>query len=218
MPDPSFTKSCILRRMSVPPTSPAKPLIYLASASPRRSALLTQIGVAHRVAAVAIDESVAGDEAPEKYVTRLAALKADTLWESLPRDERLPVLGSDTTVVVDRSILGKPADENDCVRILQLLSGRTHQVHTAVAVRSASGSEVRLSISDVTFRDLTQGEMRAYWRTGEPADKAGGYAIQGRGAVFIRHIAGSYSGIMGLPLFETAELLSAHQIASEVQG
>lgn len=204
------------------PISSAKPLIYLASASPRRSALLTQIGVAHRVAPVAVDESVAGSEAPEKYVTRLAALKADTLWDRLPSAERLPVLGSDTTVVVDRSILGKPADEDDCVRMLQLLSGRTHQVHTAVAVRSPKGSEVRLSISDVTFRDLAPAEMRAYWRTGEPTDKAGGYAVQGRGAVFIRHIAGSYSGIMGLPLFETAELLAAHQVvdswANEVQG
>lgn len=208
--------------MSVPATSFANPLIYLASASPRRSALLAQIGVAHRVAPVAVDESVAEAEAPEKYVSRLAALKADTLWEKLPGDERLPVLGSDTTVVVDRTILGKPADENDCMRILQLLSGRTHQVHTAVAVRSARGSAVRLSVSDVTFRELSQAEIRAYWRTGEPADKAGGYAVQGRGAVFIRHIAGSYSGIMGLPLFETAELLAAHRIvdfqANEVQG
>jgi len=218
MPDPSSNKSCILWRMSVLPTSSAKPLIYLASASPRRSALLTQIGVAHRVAPVSVDESVAGAEAPEKYVTRLAALKADTLWDRLAEHERLPVLGSDTTVVVDRTILGKPVDESDCLRMLQLLSGRTHQVHTAVAVRSARGSEVRLSISDVTFRTVAEAEMRAYWRSGEPVDKAGGYAIQGRGAVFVRHIAGSYSGIMGLPLFETAELLAAHQITSEVQG
>lgn len=208
--------------MSVPPSSFAKPLIYLASASPRRSALLTQIGIAHRVAPVSVDESVAGPEGPEKYVTRLAALKADTLWRSLPSNQRLPVLGSDTSVVVDQAILGKPADEGDCLRMLQLLSGRTHQVHTAVAVRSAAGSEVRLSVSDVTFRELTTAEMRDYWRSGEPADKAGGYAIQGLGAIFIRHIAGSYSGIMGLPLFETAELLAAHRIvdvqASEVQG
>jgi len=198
--------------MSVLPTFSAKPLIYLASASPRRSALLAQIGVAHRVAPVAVDESVAGAEAPADYVRRLAALKADTLWERLPSDDRLPVLGSDTSVVVDRTILGKPTDEADCLRILQLLSGRTHQVYTAVAVRSAAGSDVRLSVSDVTFRDLTPAEMRAYWRTGEPADKAGGYAIQGRGAIFISHIAGSYSGIMGLPLFETAQLLAAHRV------
>ena len=213
--------------MSVSPVSSAKPLIYLASASPRRSALLTQIGVPHRIAPVPVDESVDGAEAPEKYVTRLAALKADTLWQNLPVDERLPVLGSDTSVVVDRTILGKPVDESDCLRMLELLSGRTHQVHTAVAVRSAAGSEVRLSVSDVTFRDLSRAEMRAYWQTGEPADKAGGYAIQGRGAVFIRHIAGSYSGIMGLPLFETAELLAAQSIfdirpinvgSGEVQG
>lgn len=206
--------------MSVTQSSSANPLIYLASASPRRSALLAQIGVAHRVAPVAVDESVAGAEAPEKYVTRLAALKADTLWQSLPENQRLPVLGSDTSVVVDQTILGKPADETDCLRMLQLLSGRTHQVHTAIAMRSAAGSEVRLSVSDVTFRDLTKAEMRAYWQTGEPADKAGGYAIQGRGAIFIRHIAGSYSGIMGLPLFETAELLAAYRVvgASEVQG
>lgn len=202
--------------MSVLPNSFANPLIYLASASPRRSALLAQIGVAHQVAPVAVDESVVDAEAPESYVTRLAALKADTLWDSLPTERRLPVLGSDTTVVVDRSILGKPADEQDGMRMLRLLSGRTHQVHTAVAVRSATGSEVRLSTSDVTFRELTEAEMRAYWRSGEPVDKAGGYAVQGRGAVFIRHIAGSYSGIMGLPLFETAELLAAHRIESVV--
>jgi septum formation protein len=204
--------------MSLSPSSSANPLIYLASASPRRSALLTQIGVAHRVAPVAVDESVVEGEAAEKYVTRLAALKADTLWQSLPEGQRLPVLGSDTSVVVDRAILGKPADEADGLRMLQLLSGRTHQVHTAVAVRSAAGSEVRLSVNDVTFRDLTKAEMRAYWQTGEPADKAGGYAIQGRGAIFIRHIAGSYSGIMGLPLFETAELLARNVRSSEAQG
>ena len=202
--------------MSVSPSSSAKPLIYLASASPRRSALLAQIGVAHRVAPVAVDESVSAAETPKTYVTRLAALKADTLWDSLPSKQRLPVLGSDTSVVVDRSILGKPVDAADCLRMLQLLSGRTHQVHTAVALRSQAGSEVRLSVSDVTFRELSTTEMRAYWQSGEPADKAGGYAIQGRGAIFIRHISGSYSGIMGLPLFETAELLAGHNIG--VQG
>jgi septum formation protein len=111
-------------------------------------------------------------------------------------------------VVVDNAILGKPADEDDCLRMLQLLSGRTHQVHTAVALRSAAGNDVRLNISEVTFRELTMAEMRAYWRSGEPSDKAGGYAVQGRAAVFIRRIAGSYSGIMGLPLYETAELLA----------
>lgn len=205
--------------MSLPASSTAKPLIYLASASPRRSALLAQIGIAHQVAPVAVDESVASAEAPATYVTRLAALKADTLWRRLTEPERLPVLGSDTTVVVDERILGKPADEDECVRMLQLLSGRTHQVHTAVALRSAAGSDVRLSVSEVTFRELSMHEMRTYWRSGEPADKAGGYAVQGRAAIFISRIAGSYSGIMGLPLFETAELLAAHKITiAEVQG
>jgi septum formation protein len=204
--------------MSVLLSSIAKPLIYLASASPRRSALLAQIGVAHKVAPVVVDESVVRAEAPEKYVSRLAALKAETLWQSLPEPERLPVLGSDTTVVVNDSILGKPADEDDCVRMLQLLSGRTHQVHTAVALRSASGSAVRLSISEVTFRELSMTEMRGYWRTGEPADKAGGYAVQGRAAMFISRIAGSYSGIMGLPLFETAELLATQKITMSLPG
>jgi septum formation protein len=204
--------------MSVLSSFSAKPLIYLASASPRRSELLAQIGIAHQVAPVAVDESVQSDESPENYVSRLAAMKADTLWQRLPAAERLPVLGSDTSVVVDHAILGKPADEDDCVRMLQLLSGRTHQVHTAVALRSAAGNEVRLSISDVSFRELTMAEMRAYWRTGEPADKAGGYAVQGRAAMFIRRIAGSYSGIMGLPLFETAELLESQKITAEVRG
>ena len=204
--------------MSVHSSSTAKPLIYLASASPRRSALLAQIGVAHQVAPVAIDESVASAEAPETYVTRLAALKAETLWRRLTEPDRLPVLGSDTTVVVDNSILGKPADEDECVRMLQLLSGRTHQVHTAVALRSAAGSDVRLSVSEVTFRELSMTEMRGYWRSGEPADKAGGYAVQGRAAVFISRIAGSYSGIMGLPLFETAELLAARKITTHLAG
>ena len=204
--------------MSVPLSSTANPLIYLASASPRRSALLAQIGVAHKVAPVTVDESVAGAESPASYVTRLAALKAETLWRRLTEPDRLPVLGSDTTVVANDSILGKPADEDECVHMLQLLSGRTHQVHTAVALRSAAGSDVRLSVSEVTFRELSMAEMRGYWRTGEPADKAGGYAVQGHAAIFISRIAGSYSGIMGLPLFETAELLAARKITTDLSG
>lgn len=204
--------------MSVHLSSSAKPLIYLASASPRRSALLAQIGVAHKVAPVTVDESVAGAEPPATYVTRLAALKAETLWRRLTEPDRLPVLGSDTTVVANDSILGKPANEDECVHMLQLLSGRTHQVHTAVALRSAAGSDVRLSVSEVTFRELSMAEMRGYWRTGEPADKAGGYAVQGHAAIFISRIAGSYSGIMGLPLFETAELLAARKITTDLSG
>jgi septum formation protein len=182
-------------------------LIYLASASPRRSALLSQIGVRHRVRAVDVDEQLGPNEAPARYVERLAALKAETLWSQLVESERAPVLGSDTTVSLDEHILGKPLDEADGMRMLGLLSGRTHQVYTAVALRRAGGCDTRVSVSDVTFRALSEAERRAYWATGEPADKAGGYAVQGLAAVYIERIAGSYSGIMGLPLYETAALL-----------
>jgi septum formation protein len=184
-------------------------LIYLASASPRRSALLTQIGVAHRIRPVDVDEGIGSGESPANYVERLAVLKAETLWAQLAESERRPVLGSDTTVAVDDEILAKPRDERDGLRMLRLLSGRTHQVYTAVALRHAGGCAARVSVSDVAFRRLSEEECSAYWRTGEPAGKAGGYAVQGRAAVFIERIAGSYSGIMGLPLYETGELLRA---------
>jgi septum formation protein len=184
-------------------------LIYLASASPRRSALLTQIGVAHGVRPVHVDERIGPGESPARYVERLAVLKAETLWGQLVGSERRPVLGSDTTVAVGDEILAKPVNERDGLRMLRLLSGRTHQVYTAVALRHAAGCAARVSISDVAFRNLSEEECSAYWRSGEPADKAGGYAVQGRAAVFIERIAGSYSGIMGLPLYETAELLRA---------
>jgi len=184
-------------------------LIWLASASPRRSALLTQIGVAHRVRAVAADERVLAGEEPSRYVRRLARLKAQTLWQRLDAAERLPVLGADTAVTIGTEILGKPTDEDDCVRMLQSLSGRTHQVFTAVALRTDHLNDVLLSVSDVTFRALTGEEIHEYWASGEPADKAGGYAVQGLAAAFIERIAGSYSGVMGLPLYETAQLLTA---------
>lgn len=182
-------------------------LIYLASASPRRSALLRQIGVAHRVQPVDVDERLLAGETPVRYVERLATLKADVLWGKLPEAQRAPVLGADTTVVIDGQVLAKPDDEADGLRMLRLLSGRTHQVCTAAALRDASGARTRISVSEVRLRAVSEEECRAYWRSGEPADKAGGYAVQGLAAAFIEHIAGSYSGIMGLPLFETAELL-----------
>jgi len=184
-----------------------KSLIFLASASPRRSALLTQMGVRHEIRPVDIDEQILGGELPAAYVRRLALAKAEALWSRLGDEERQPVLGSDTTVALGNDILGKPLDQADGLRMLQRLSARTHQVYTAVALRHAGGCESRLSVSDVTFRALSSMEMAAYWRTGEPADKAGGYAIQGRAAAFIERIAGSYSGIVGLPLYETGELL-----------
>lgn len=185
----------------------SKPLILLASASPRRSALLTQIGVSHTVRPVDIDESVRPGEAPAEYVYRLARTKAEVLWDGLAVGDRLPVLGADTTVALGEHILGKPANSAELLQMLRRLSGRTHQVYTGVALRSERGVQLRLSVSDVTFRALTDIEIIAYWETGEPADKAGGYAVQGRAAMFIERIHGSYSGIMGLPLFETAQLL-----------
>jgi septum formation protein len=188
--------------------NPPNSLIYLASASPRRSALLTQIGIRHRVRPVDLDESRRAGEHPQEYVQRLAREKAAALWTSLPATQRLPVLAADTTVALDDEILGKPSDERDAVRMLSRLSGRTHQVYTGVALLASSGSNDRVSVSEVQFRTLSADEMRAYWRTGEPADKAGAYAVQGLAAAFIERIAGSYSGIMGLPLFETAELLA----------
>jgi septum formation protein len=189
------------------PAHHLNPLIFLASASPRRSALLTQIGIVHEVRPVDIDESIAPAEVAAAYVQRLARCKAETLWEQLPAAQRRPVLGADTAVVLAQQILGKPRDAADHYRMLQSLSGRTHEVHTAVALCYDKTVQVRHSVSQVTFRALQEQEMVAYWRSAEPIDKAGGYAIQGLAAVFITGIRGSYSGIVGLPLFETGELL-----------
>jgi septum formation protein len=183
-------------------------MILLASASPRRSELLRQIGVAHAVRPVDVDESVRPGEAPSAYVLRLAEAKAAALWDRLAEGERHPVLAADTTVALEGEIFGKPADASEARAMLGRLSGRTHEVHTAVALRHAGGAGARLSTSQVSLRELDPAEIDAYWSTGEPADKAGGYAVQGRAAVFIRHIAGSYSGVMGLPLYETWELLA----------
>ncbi len=182
-------------------------MIYLASASPRRSALLQQIEVAHEVRPVDIDETPRPGEPPGQYALRLAEAKAEALWAQLGTDERLPVLAADTTVALGDVILGKPADRADAVRMLGQLSGRVHEVHTAVALRHAGGGETRLCTSTVAFRRLSAAEIDWYWNTGEPADKAGAYAVQGHGAIFIRHLAGSYSGVMGLPLYETWELI-----------
>lgn len=188
-----------------------QPVIRLASTSPRRRELLAQIGVPHVVTGAHIDESVRPGETPRDYVQRMARSKALTVWG---QDGSLPVLAADTTVVLGSEIFGKPADEADCLRMLTALSGRVHQVLTAVALASAQGIALRMSASDVRFRTLTANECADYWRTGEPRDKAGGYAIQGKAAVFIETVNGSYSGVMGLPLFETAELLRAAGVPS----
>jgi septum formation protein len=182
------------------------PVVCLASVSPRRRELLSQIGVPHTVVGADIDETAHRGEAPRDYVLRMARQKALTVRE---RGERLPVLAADTTVVLDDVIYGKPRDRADGIAMLGRLSGRTHEVLTAVAVADARGVDLRLSVSTVRFRGLTAEECAAYWDTGEPRDKAGGYAVQGGAAVFIESLSGSYSGVMGLPLFETAELLRA---------
>ena len=188
-------------------------LLWLASASPRRVELLRQLGVPHRQRSASIDETPWVGEPAADYVQRMALSKARALQQQLASGSSpassLWVLGADTTVHVAGRILGKPADEQEFLGMLQALSGTTHEVLSAVALISPAGESIRLSVTEVSFKSLTRDEMLAYWRTGEPRDKAGGYAIQGFAAAFVRHLAGSYSGVVGLPLFETAELLQA---------
>jgi len=188
------------------PAPPSQPAVCLASMSPRRRELLAQIGVPHRVSAPHIDETVRPGEPAADYVVRMARSKALTVADTSPG---LPVLAADTIVVIDERILGKPAGAAEGLAMLEQLSGRSHAVLTAVALASRAGLAFRLSASEVRFRRLSRAECLSYWESGEPHDKAGAYAVQGRGAVFIEHLAGSYSGVMGLPLYETAELLRA---------
>ena len=184
----------------------AASLLTLASVSPRRRELLAQIGIAHVVSAADIDETPRPGEAPADYVVRMACAKARAVRE---RSTELPVLAADTIVVIDGLILGKPRDRADGMAMLARLSGRSHQVLTAVALATAGGIAFRVSTSEVRLRAVTPAECTAYWESGEPRDKAGGYAIQGRGALFIEHLSGSFSGVMGLPLYETGQLLAA---------
>lgn len=185
--------------------------VYLASASPRRGQLLLQIGVYFQVLGVSVDESVVAGEDPAGYVSRLAGAKAAAglARSAASGSSERPVLAADTAVVIGGEILGKPADRADALRMLRLLSGRTHEVLTCVALAAGGRTSISVSQSEVTFRDITAAEAAAYWATGEPVDKAGGYAIQGLGAVFVAQLRGSFSGVMGLPLFETARLLQA---------
>lgn len=191
---------------------PTHPQIILASASPRRRELLQQIGVRFQVMVSNTEETPARDEAAEDYVRRVALAKARAVWLRLSPQEQCPVLGADTEVVLDGALLGKPADRNSGLAMLERLSGRTHAVLSAVALVYGDSESLRVSRSMVGFRHTTAREREAYWNSGEPADKAGGYAVQGLGAVFINRLEGSYSGVMGLPLFETAELLREHGI------
>jgi septum formation protein len=191
----------------------ATPFVYLASNSPRRRELLGQVGVAFKIftlnVADEVDETPYPGEAPAEYVQRVARTKATAAWDRV-RIERLPahpLLAADTTVAVASRILGKPLSAGAAEDMLRALSGRTHQVYTAVAVAWNNGIETALSESNVTMRALSETEIAGYVSTGEPMDKAGAYAVQGRAAIFIERIEGSYSGVMGLPLFETANLL-----------
>ncbi len=189
--------------------------IYLASQSPRRSQLLDQIGVAHRLLLASPDEdaesleAVRGQEAPARYVARVTGLKLDAAVQRLQRHglPAAPVLCADTTVCLGRQILGKPTDAADARRILSLLSGQTHRVLTAIAVQKGRQRVAAVSESWVRFAPLTSAQINAYVASGEPMGKAGAYGVQGRAAVHIDQIKGSYSGIMGLPLFETAQAL-----------
>ncbi|HVO87040.1 MAG TPA: Maf family protein [Casimicrobiaceae bacterium] len=196
----------------------AVPHIYLASRSPRRQILLEQLGVQFdtlmlREAAGrdrdVVEEALDGEPAAH-YVERIARTKAQVGWQRM-QNRRLtsrPVLAADTEVVLEGTIFGKPHDANDATAMLRKLAGRTHQVHTAVALRWDDRTEVEVVTSQVTLRSLSATEIRHYIATGEPLDKAGGYAIQGKAAAFVARLEGSYSGVMGLPLCETALLLA----------
>jgi len=180
--------------------------IYLASRSPRRQELLQQVGVHYELLPVTVDETPAAGEEAADYAQRLALAKAEAGWSSLAGKNPLPVLGADTVVVANATIMGKPRDRQQAIEMLQVLSGATHTVLTAVALVTEDRL-VRLNTSHVTFRTLSLSECEAYWESGEPLDKAGAYAIQGLGAAFITRLEGSYSGVMGLPLFETVDML-----------
>ena len=185
-------------------------VLRLASASPRRRQLLDLIGVPHVVTPADIDETPHPGEAADGYVMRLAREKAEAIWA---RHQDLPVLAADTTVVIDSQILGKPESLSDAQEMLGKLSGREHLVHTGIALRNVRGTQVGISTTRVTFLPLSAAQIGAYWASGEPQGKAGAYAIQGLGAVFVSNISGSYTGVMGLPLFETAAMLREQGIA-----
>lgn len=188
-------------------------LLYLASASPRRRELLLQIGVAHRRIDAPIDESVLPGEMPAAYVERLARAKAAAGLAALGQGDACCVLGADTAVVLDGRILGKPESRADGLAMLAALSGRAHEVLTAVAVADGARCRAQVVSSRVHFRPIAPAEQQAYWNTGEPQDKAGGYAIQGLAAIFVDRLEGSYSAVVGLPLAETAALLGEFGIA-----
>jgi septum formation protein len=193
------------------------PRIYLASQSPRRRELLKQIGIRYEILLlrsdsrrkVCVDETPHAGEVPVDYVQRICRDKARAGWQtlSLRNLPLLPVLAADTTVTLDGKIIGKPDDNEHAAGILRMLSGRQHQVHTAVAMSFGERLEMRLSTTAITFDTLSEERISRYLLTNEAHDKAGAYGIQGHAGAFVKHIEGSYSGVMGLPLYETVELL-----------
>lgn len=199
------------------PFDTRNPRLYLASRSPRRRELLTQMGILFDTLAFRtpprqdddVDETALDGELPWTYVERVARLKAEHGWRTVEMRRLMPqlVLAADTTLEFNGDIIGKPADAADAQAILRRLSGQTHRVLTAVAVSFEGRIESAISISDVTFGNISDSEIRRYVASGEPMDKAGAYGIQGRAGMFVEHLAGSYSGVMGLPLHETGVLL-----------
>jgi len=181
-------------------------MIYLASSSPRRAELLHQIGVEFKVLAVDVDEAPFALETPEQYVHRVAKAKVEAASRAVD-GECIPILAADTIISIDNEIVGKPQDPAHCKCILSKLSGRTHQVLTCLAFRFKGEIQLTLSVNQVRFRVIEEAEMAIYCSSKEPLDKAGAYAIQGKAAIFVEKLEGSYSSVMGLPLFETAKIL-----------
>lgn len=207
--------------------------LYLASASPRRAELLAQIGVRFERLLPAVDEQRGAGESPRDYVSRLAREKALAGWQMLSaqyEQSHCCVLGADTIVVQGDRVFEKPAGEASHLEMMRALSGRCHRVYTAAALQlpsaepgagsdaSESPRHTLISCTEVRFKPLSDADIQAYWATGEPCDKAGGYAIQGIGALLVESISGSYSGVVGLPLFETGEMLRAAGVATALQG
>lgn len=201
-------------------TPVANPLLVLASASPRRKELLSSLQINAYVCPADIDESRLNNESPQRYVERLAVEKAKAAMRLLKKEEKkealkepqekiasLPILAADTIVTLDNQLFGKPKSYDDAIAIWQTLSGKTHEVMTAIALLTESAQYVALSTSKVSFIKLSEKAMTAYWETGEPVDKAGAYAIQGFASAWVESISGSYSGIVGLPLNELNTLL-----------
>lgn len=185
--------------------------LVLASASPRRTALLTQLGIAHQIQAADIDETPLDNELPMQIVTRLAAAKAAKVFHSLSSklQPTTVVLAADTLIALGNDTLGKPEDEADFNAMMTRLSGSYHEVITALSVHSAEQQQTQAVVTKVEFAPMSQADISRYWQSGEPCDKAGGYAIQGLGGEFVVAIEGSYSSVVGLPLYETKQLLAA---------